>query len=163
SWKAWVALVVSPLPLVGYIWWASAQLDGVGGYFGTQDKHWNSGFDAGVATLKWVFQTLTSTENAGYLLTTLVIIGVTFALVVAWLLRARGHLPLPCQPMSSCPMGSCIHAHGYCCRRPSYLSPGHMLHCGIFLGGRRGRALAAGHYLAPGCPPICWRSFPGLS
>src|SRR5699024_9025555 len=84
SWKAWVALVVSPLPLVGYMWWASAQLDGVGGYFGTQDKHWNSGFDAGVATLKWVFQTLTSTENAGYLLTTLVIIGVPLALVVAW-------------------------------------------------------------------------------
>src|SRR5699024_6523222 len=24
SWTAWVAVVVSPLPLVGYIWWAPA-------------------------------------------------------------------------------------------------------------------------------------------
>ncbi|MGO2166276.1 hypothetical protein [Corynebacterium casei] len=82
--KAWVAVIISSLPLIGYIWWASTQLEHVGGYFGTQEKHWNTGFDFGVATGKWILQTLTSTENAGYLLTTMVIIGVPFALILAW-------------------------------------------------------------------------------
>ena len=84
SLKAWMALVVSGIPLIGFIWWASGKLEHVGGYFGTQDKHWNTGFDFGLATLKWIVQTLTSTETAGYLLTTMVIIGVPFALILAW-------------------------------------------------------------------------------
>ena len=84
SWKAWLAVVISPLPLAGYIWWASQHLTAVGGYFGTQEKHWNSGLDFGQATARWIFETLTSAENAGYLLSTLVILGVPFALIMAW-------------------------------------------------------------------------------
>ena len=84
SLKAWLALVISSVPLFGFIWWASSQLGQVGGYFGTQNKHWNSGFDFGLATFKWIVQTLTSTETAGYLLTTMVIIGVPIALILAW-------------------------------------------------------------------------------
>lgn len=84
SLKAWLALVISPLPLIGYIWWASQQLEGVGGYFGTQEKHWNSGLDFGQATARWIFETLTSADNTGYLLSTMVLLGVPFALILAW-------------------------------------------------------------------------------
>ena len=82
--KAWIGLVLSPLPLLGYLIWASGHLEHVGGYFGTQEKHWNTGFDFGAATLHWIITTLTSTETAGYLLSTLVIVGVPFALILAW-------------------------------------------------------------------------------
>lgn len=84
SWRAWVALAVSPLPLFGYLYYANSHLVEEGGYFGIQEKHWNSTFDFGVATAKWVWSTLTTANEAGFLLSTAVIIVAPVSLVLAW-------------------------------------------------------------------------------
>lgn len=82
DWRAWAGLVVAPLPLVGYITWANAHLPR--GYFALQKENWNSGFDFGAATWKWISSTLTTSNDAGYLLSTLSMLGVLIALPYAW-------------------------------------------------------------------------------
>ena len=84
QWSAWAGLAVSVVPLVAYLAWANSHLTAVGGYFGTQRKHWNSGFDGGLASLRWVATSLTSAENAGFLLTTAVMLAAPLCLVLAW-------------------------------------------------------------------------------
>ncbi|MDY3128098.1 MAG: hypothetical protein SOW59_08270 [Corynebacterium sp.] len=87
NWKAWLLVLVTPLPLVSYVVWASRHLtdDGsFGGYFATQKKHWNTGIDFGVATARWVAETVTEATEPGYLLSTLAIIAAPLALFAAW-------------------------------------------------------------------------------
>ncbi len=89
--RAWISLVVSALPLAGYLAWANSRLPQ--GYFGLQKENWNSGFDFGAATARWVWGTLTTSNDAGYLLSTAAMVGVVVALVAScgWFHR---HLPV---------------------------------------------------------------------
>lgn len=72
---AWLAVLIAPLGLASYLLWANAHITTASGYFALQQEHWNSGFDGGLATLNWVFTSLVSHDNFGYLLSTAVIIG----------------------------------------------------------------------------------------
>lgn len=84
SWQAWLSLVVAALPLPAYLLWTQRYLAEAGGYFGIQTEHWNSTFDGGMATVQFVWETLTENNDVGYLLTTLVILGAPVLLVAAW-------------------------------------------------------------------------------
>lgn len=84
SWQAWLSLVVAALPLPGYLLWTRHYLAQAGGYFGIQNEHWHSAFDGGVATVRFVWESLTENNDVGYLLTVLVIVGVPVLLVAAW-------------------------------------------------------------------------------
>nr|WP_234456604.1 hypothetical protein [Corynebacterium macginleyi] len=118
SWWAWLSVVVSALPLVGYIWWANRHLSGAGGYFGLQEKHWNSGFDGGRATVSWVAETLTSATNGGYLLSAAVIIAAPICLLLAW-----GRLPLPAWLFAAGLMANVLLSDGIMHSRPRLLLP----------------------------------------
>ena len=69
---------------MGYLAWANAHLGDVGGYFGTQQEHWNSSFDFGVSTVKWVWTQATTADNAGYLLSCLAIVAAPLLLAATW-------------------------------------------------------------------------------
>lgn len=84
SWQAWLSLIVASLPLPGYLLWTQRYLAEAGGYFGIQTEHWNSTFDGGVATVRFVWETLTENNDVGYLLTVLVILGAPVLLIAAW-------------------------------------------------------------------------------
>ncbi|QDZ43382.1 glycosyltransferase family 39 protein [Corynebacterium sp. sy039] len=74
QWRVWACACAALAPLVVFIAYASAQTRDSGGYFGLQNKGWNSHFDFGVATWKWLRETLSSSENFGYVLSSLCII-----------------------------------------------------------------------------------------
>ena len=118
SWWAWLSVVVSALPLVGYILWANRHLSGAGGYFGLQEKHWNSGFDGGRATVSWVAETLTSATNGGYLLSAAVIFAAPICLLLAW-----GRLPLPAWLFAAGLMATVQLSDGIMHSRPRLLLP----------------------------------------
>ncbi|MEJ6018746.1 mannosyltransferase family protein [Corynebacterium sp. H113] len=80
--RAWAAVVVAPLGWAGYLWWSSSHLADVGGYFGAQERGWDSRVDGGVATIAWLTRTLTEETHVGYILTTATIIAVP--LTAAW-------------------------------------------------------------------------------
>lgn len=81
---AWGALVCAPGPFVAYLWWASAQLESAGGYFGIQKTHWNSAFDFGVASARWVGNYLFDVTNPGYWITAVTIVAAPLALAITW-------------------------------------------------------------------------------
>lgn len=118
TWWAWLSVAVSALPLAGYIWWANRHLSGAGGYFGLQEKHWNSGFDGGRATVTWVAETLSSATNGGYLLSAAVIIAAPICLLLAW-----GRLPLPAWLFAAVLMANVLLSDGIMHSRPRLLLP----------------------------------------
>ena len=118
TWWAWLSVAVSALPLAGYIWWANRHLSGAGGYFGLQEKHWNSGFDGGRATVSWVAETLSSATNGGYLLSAAVIIAAPICLLLAW-----GRLPLPAWLFAAVLMANVLLSDGIMHSRPRLLLP----------------------------------------
>ncbi len=118
TWWAWLSVAVSALPLAGYIWWANRHLSGAGGYFSLQEKHWNSGFDGGRATVSWVAETLSSATNGGYLLSAAVIIAAPICLLLAW-----GRLPLPAWLFAAVLMANVLLSDGIMHSRPRLLLP----------------------------------------
>ncbi|MFW9113491.1 mannosyltransferase family protein [Corynebacterium striatum] len=122
EWKAWVALVASALPLLGYLTMANHYLAAAGGYFGIQKEHWNSQFDFGVATFKWVKSTLMTADHAGFLLSTSVIVGAPILLVLAW-----RKLPLPVWLFSAALIANVLLSDGIMHSRPRLLLPAAVL------------------------------------
>lgn len=84
NWRAWLGVAVSGLSLITYIRFASASTQDIGGYFGMQSKGWNSTFDWGVATVDWVYSTLTEFNDIGYILSVVSIIGAPIAMLIAF-------------------------------------------------------------------------------
>jgi hypothetical protein len=50
QWRPWVAGLISPLGLLGYIWWVGHRLHQLDGYFYVQNKAWRMAFDNGYFT-----------------------------------------------------------------------------------------------------------------
>lgn len=82
--RAWAWLALTPLTLLGYLAWASWHTRDAGGYFGIQEAGWHSGFDFGAATVRWVGEVLTTSGEAGYLLSVGVMAAALVALAAAW-------------------------------------------------------------------------------
>lgn len=82
DWRAWLAGLGSAAPLAGYLLSASWKLRDQGGYFGLQAAGWNSKFDFGRATWRWVSEQSRSGTDFGYLVSVFAIVG-TVALIVA--------------------------------------------------------------------------------
>ncbi|AKE38156.1 mannosyltransferase family protein [Corynebacterium camporealensis] len=118
NWRAWAALILASLPPVAFIAWASWRLGSVDGYFANQSEHWDSGFDFGLATLRWVGETLTTATNAGYLLSTLVILAVPLTLALTW---RRQPLPVAVFALALCI--NVLAADGIMHSRPRLLLP----------------------------------------
>lgn len=122
QWKAWAGVVVSALPLVGYLAWSSHYLADIGGYFGMQEKHWHSGFDFGIATVTWVSSVLGTSDNAGYLLSALVIVFAPVFLGLAW-----RRLPAPAWIFSAALVANILLSDGIMHSRPRLLLPAAVL------------------------------------
>lgn len=116
--RAWTGLFISPLPLVAYLGWTNEHLADAGGYFGIQEENWSSGFDFGAATVKWVADKLTTSTEAGYLLTCLVIITAPLLLVAAW-----KKVPWPVWFFSAALIANILLSNGIMHSRPRLLLP----------------------------------------
>ncbi|MGW4214944.1 hypothetical protein ACWEIJ_43695 [Lentzea sp. NPDC004789] len=58
DWRAWTGGLVAPLGLLGYLGWVAVRTGDLAGWFGVQQRGWNSKFDGGAATLKFAFEHL---------------------------------------------------------------------------------------------------------
>lgn len=84
NWVAWVSVAFSATSVITYLFYASSYTKDIGGYFGLQEKGWNSAFDFGVATAKWVYIQLTEFTYLGYELSMLSIFGALIAVALAF-------------------------------------------------------------------------------
>ncbi|QGU03556.1 hypothetical protein [Corynebacterium comes] len=116
--RAWAWLALTPSALLGYLAWASWHTRDVGGYFGIQEAGWHSGFDFGVATLRWVWMVLTTSGEGGYLLS----VGVMVAALVS-LVAARGRMPLEVWWFAAAMVATVLLSDGIMHSRPRLLLP----------------------------------------
>ncbi|WPF66286.1 MULTISPECIES: hypothetical protein [unclassified Corynebacterium] len=142
QWRAWVALALSPLSALGYVWWASSHTSEVGGYFGLQKEGWHTGFDFGVASVKFAWNTLMTSQELGYFLSVAVMIAALVALALAW-----GKGPLPLWLFAAALSANILLSDGIMHSRPRLLLPAAIVLVPLVLGwGKRvsGRAYAVG-------------------
>ncbi|MBC3186593.1 hypothetical protein H7347_08430 [Corynebacterium sp. zg-331] len=142
QWRAWVALALSPVPALGYVWWASAHAREVGGYFGLQKEGWHTGLDFGVASVKFVWNTLMTSQELGYFLSAAVMIAAVLALGLAW-----GRTPLPVWLFSAAISANILLSDGIMHSRPRLLLPAAIVLVPLVLGCQRrvgARAYALG-------------------
>ncbi|MDN6282384.1 MAG: hypothetical protein L0J74_13205 [Corynebacterium sp.] len=57
--------VIGSLGIAAYLGWANNAVSEIGGYFAAQERGWDSGFDAGAATLRWVGEHLFGPVSSG--------------------------------------------------------------------------------------------------
>ncbi|KQB84523.1 hypothetical protein Cocul_01326 [Corynebacterium oculi] len=142
QWRAWVALVISPLPALGYVWWASSHTREVGGYFGLQKEGWHTGFDFGVGSVKFAWNTLMTSQELGYFLSVAVMIAALVALALT-----AGKAPLPVWLFAAALSANILLSDGIMHSRPRLLLPAAIVLVPLVLGwGKRvsGRAYAVG-------------------
>ena len=102
GWRPWVGGVIAPLGMLGYLAYVrlhAAAGDGghgpVGGWFGVQQRGWNSHFDAGSATVKFTREVLASGRSVLEVGTVFVLAGAIVLLVVSARQAVAGALPWP--------------------------------------------------------------------
>lgn len=118
NWKAWLAAVLSPLSFIAYLLWASVHSAQWGGYFALQKQGWNSSFDFGLATLKFIRKTLLTSDHAGYHLSVFVMA----AAVLTVLLTIR-RAPLPLWLFGAALSANVLLSDGVMHSRPRLLMP----------------------------------------
>lgn len=116
--RAWACLALTPWSLLGYLAWASWHTRDEGGYFGIQEAGWHSGFDFGAATVRWVWEVLTTSAEGGCLLSVGVMAAAVVALVAAW-----GRTPLEVWWFSAAILATVLLSDGIMHSRPRLLLP----------------------------------------
>ncbi|GAA4837369.1 mannosyltransferase family protein [Saccharopolyspora rosea] len=91
TWRPWLALVLAPLGLLGYIGWVGLQTGKPTGYFALQQRGWSSAFDGGVATTRFVVETLTSDKSVLETFTAWLVLAALVLLVLCF----RQRMPWP--------------------------------------------------------------------
>ncbi|MBP2475310.1 hypothetical protein JOF53_004182 [Crossiella equi] len=86
GWRPWVALVLGPAGLVGYLTWVGVRTGRWDGWLALQARGWESQFDGGLATLRFSLDVLASARSV-FEVTTVWIIGLTLVLFALCLVR----------------------------------------------------------------------------
>ncbi|MGK5681933.1 hypothetical protein [Actinoplanes sp. URMC 104] len=64
-WRAWGAMLLAPLGLVGFVAWVAARLGRADGYFYVQNQAWHMSFDGGLYTLRFFGYSFVRSEVLG--------------------------------------------------------------------------------------------------
>lgn len=90
-WRPWLAIVLAPSGMLVYLGWVAILTGAPGGYFALQQRGWDSAFDGGVATLKFMIETLATDKSVLETFTVWIIL----AALVLMVLCVRHRMPWP--------------------------------------------------------------------
>jgi hypothetical protein len=91
GWRPWVGGLIAPAGLVTYLAWVAVRTGDLFGYFRLQERGWDSHFDGGLATLRFIGDSLTHQLSVLEGVTILVILTSFILLVIGF----RTKLPWP--------------------------------------------------------------------
>lgn len=86
GWRPWVAGLLAPVGLLGYLAWVGVRAGRWDGWFHVQRKGWESGFDGGDATLRFAGEALAQARSV-LEVTTVAVIVVALVLAVLCVVR----------------------------------------------------------------------------
>lgn len=89
SWRPWVAGVLAPAGLIGYLAWVGARKNSWDGWFQVQQNGWQTGFDGGTATWHFLLATLADPDYPFQLLSAVFIIVALVLLLIAIIRRVE--------------------------------------------------------------------------
>jgi hypothetical protein len=92
GWRPWLAGLLAPAGLVGYLVWVAVRTGQSDGWFGVQQRGWDSRFDGGAATVRFGLDVLASARSVLELATVWLVVGAVALVVVGW--RRRLEWPL---------------------------------------------------------------------
>lgn len=92
GWRPWLALVLAPAGLLTYLAFVAVRTGDVFGYFKLQERGWESQFDGGLATLRFIADALTHQLSVLEAVTILVICSAFVLLVIGF--RTKMQWPL---------------------------------------------------------------------
>ncbi|GGM77621.1 membrane protein [Longimycelium tulufanense] len=86
GWRPWVAGVLAPLGILGYLGWVALRTGHLFGWFVLQQRGWDSRFDGGAATWRFGLDALASARSVLEVATVGIVLGAIILLVSgAWL------------------------------------------------------------------------------
>lgn len=132
DWRAWAALVISAVPLAAYLSWANSHLKPKDGYFGIQEEYWNSAFDFGVASVRFVVNTLLTANDFGMIFSAVVILALPALLISTW-----NKLPLPVWLFCAILAANVLLSDGIMHSRPRLLLPAAVVLVPYVIAGMR--------------------------
>jgi len=91
GWRPWAAALLAPLGLLGYLGWVGWQTHSVFGWFTLQSRGWNSGFDGGAASWRYLVRQVSDPGPLMEVASVLIVLA-ALALVV---LSVAARLPWP--------------------------------------------------------------------
>ncbi|ASO17878.1 hypothetical protein FHR81_005367 [Actinoalloteichus hoggarensis] len=91
GWRPWVAGLLAPLGMLGYLGWVAVRTGSPTGWFDVQQAGWDSRFDGGAATLRFTTEVLASGQSVLEVGTVALLIAGVVSTVVA----VRMRLPWP--------------------------------------------------------------------
>ncbi|MDU0478559.1 hypothetical protein QVA66_04820 [Staphylococcus chromogenes] len=118
NWRAWVALFAAPLGMVTYLWFVNSHTQHIGGYFGLQQKGWNSKFDFGASSVKFLSWCFNASSDSW-----VVACGFFMIWAAACILMTVRSLPWPVWLFSSGIAANVLLADGVVTSRPRLLLP----------------------------------------
>ncbi len=133
GWRPWVGGLAAPLGLLGYLGYVATQADG--GWFGVQQRGWDSRFDGGAATVKFSLEVLTTGRSVLEVVTVLVLIGGAVLLAVGVYQR----LPWPLLVYGAAVLAMVVGSNGLMNSKARLLVPAFTLLLPLAIGLARRR------------------------
>ena len=91
GWRPWVAVLLAPSGLIGYLAWVAGRTGDLFGWFRLQQEGWDSGFDGGGATIRYTVAALANASSVLEVAT----VGLIVAALALFGAMFRGKLPWP--------------------------------------------------------------------
>ena len=130
SWRAWSALVLSPLGYLGYLAVVWAHTGSPSGWFTIQTDGWDTRFDWGVAAFNFVSDMLVNSSEIAPVTTSWIIVATLVLIVVAFWAR----IPWPVATYGVLVIASIVLSSGLMMSRPRLLLPAFVLLIPLAIG-----------------------------
>jgi hypothetical protein len=150
GWRPWVGGLLAPAGLLGYLAFVAANADG--GWFGVQQRGWDSRFDGGAATTTFSLEVLASGRSVLEVTTVLVLIGGVVLLFVGIAQR----LPVPLLVYGAAVLAMDLGSNGLMNSKARLLLPAFTLLLPVAIGLARRRPGTAWAVLAAATIASAW-------
>jgi hypothetical protein len=139
GWRPWAAAALAPLGLVGYLAWVGVRTGRPDGYVHVHSTGWQSGFDAGAYTLRYVITALQAEASLTVVMVTIVLL----AALTLFALSVLDRQPWPLLLYSGLFLAITIGESGFYWAKGRFLLPAFTLLLPIAVGLARTRVTRA--------------------